>query len=61
MERDAAARAWLEILLRVRADAGRYFEAEMEATRRRIEAVHRAPVTHDVEPAGAPRLRRSDD
>ncbi len=61
MERDAAARARLEILLGVPADLGRHFETEMETVRRRIEAVHRAPVSHDVEPAGAPRLRRPDE
>jgi len=61
MERDASALAWTRALLALPTETGRYFDDEFEAVRRRIKAVHGAPVTHDTEPAGAPLLRRADD
>ncbi|HXX37044.1 MAG TPA: hypothetical protein VEP50_02680 [bacterium] len=61
MERDASVMAWVRALLTLPGDTGRHFGDEMEAVRRRIETVHRCSVTHDVQPAGTPRLRRSGD
>ncbi|HYM68735.1 MAG TPA: hypothetical protein VEZ44_04000 [bacterium] len=60
MERDTSALAWTRALLTLPTETGRDFDDELEAIRRRIKAVHDAPVTHDTEPAGAPRLRRDD-
>ncbi len=60
MERDAAPNTSMRTLLNLPDARGALFDEEMERTRRRIEAVHRAPVSHETEPAGAPRLQPPD-
>jgi len=60
MERDASPSTGMRALLALPDERGALFDEEMARTRRRIDAVHRAAVSHDTEPAGAPRLQPSD-
>jgi len=57
MDLDPSVVAWTRALLTLPAERGVHFAEEWDAVKRRIEAVHRAPVTHETEPAGAPRLQ----
>ena len=57
MERDSSSVARTRALLALPEARGALYDEEMERTRRRIQAVHRARVSQDTEPAGAPRLQ----
>jgi hypothetical protein len=56
MESDQAAIAITRALIKLPAKAGQRFAEEWTIVARRVEVVHGAPVPHDTEPAGAPRL-----
>jgi hypothetical protein len=60
MQWDAAPNTSIRTLLNLPDTRGALFDEEMERTRGRIEAVHRAPVSYETEPAGAPRLLSPD-
>ncbi len=60
MDRDISPVAAMRTLLALPDERGALFDEEMARTRRRIDAVHRAAVSHDTEPAGAPRLQPRD-
>jgi hypothetical protein len=46
--------------LRLPPDRGGRFAEEWAVVRRRIAVVHAADISHEVEPAGAPRLARPE-
>jgi hypothetical protein len=56
MESDQAAIARTRALLKLPVESGHRFAEEWAIVRRHVEIVHGAPVSHDTEPAGAPRL-----
>jgi hypothetical protein len=56
MDPDRSVIAWTRALLGLPAEAGERFSEEWTAVARRIEIVHGLRVSHDTEPAGAPRL-----
>ncbi|HLN13172.1 MAG TPA: hypothetical protein VK587_08275 [bacterium] len=60
MDRDTSRVVELRTLLALPDERGALFDDEMARTRRRIDAVHRAAVSHNTEPAGAPRLQPRD-
>ncbi len=60
MEPEGPGITWIRALLRLAAPTGERFAEELKILRRRIEIVHQAGVSHDVEPAGAPRLDAPD-
>ena len=57
MESDRPITAGTRALLRLPATSGERFPEEWKIVARRIEAVQTHPVSHDTEPAGAPRLQ----
>jgi hypothetical protein len=59
MDSDRPAITWTRTLLDLPEDTGERFADEWEIVRRRIEMVHGVPLSHDTEPAGAPRLAAS--
>lgn len=59
MPLDQAAIAWIHELLKLPAACGPRFPEEWNIVARRVEAVHETPVSHETEPAGAPRLDTS--
>ncbi|HLW60241.1 MAG TPA: hypothetical protein VKV57_10025 [bacterium] len=58
MEPDRSVVGWTRTLLKLPAEVGERFAEEWKIVARRIELVHAVPVSHDIEPAGAPRLER---
>lgn len=56
MESDQPVIAPIRTLLRLSAEMGERLREEWEVVVRRAEIVHNLAVSHDVEPAGAPRL-----
>ncbi len=56
MDSDRPAVAWTRALLDLPEDSGERFPEEWAIVRRRIEMVHGVRLSHDTEPAGAPRL-----
>jgi len=56
MESDRTAIFWTRTLLGLSAPLGERFPEEWEIVKRRVEVVHRTAVSHEAEPAGAPRL-----
>jgi hypothetical protein len=60
MDPDRASVASTRELLRLPQESGDRFAEEWMVVRRRIEVVHGVPVSHETEPAGAPRLRAAD-
>jgi len=56
-----AAIAWTRILLELPAGSGDRFQEEWKIVERRVDTVHRTPVSHEIEPAGAPRLDVPDE
>ncbi len=56
-----AAIAWTRTLLKLPAEPGQRFPEEWKIVERRVETVHRTPVSHEIEPAGAPRLDVPDE
>jgi hypothetical protein len=58
MEPDRSVAGWIRSLLKLPAEVGERFAEEWKTVARRIERVHTVPVSHDTEPAGAPRLER---
>ena len=61
MESDRAAILWTRALLGLSAPLGERFAEEWKIVKRRVEVVHQAVVSHDAEPAGAPRLDVADE
>lgn len=56
-----AAVAWTRTLLELPAGSGERFPEEWQIIERRVDIVHRTPVSHEIEPAGAPRLDVPDE
>jgi hypothetical protein len=61
MDTDAAAIAWTRTALTLPGESGQRFPEEWKIVERRVETVHGTPVSHEIEPAGAPRLAGSDE
>lgn len=61
MELDQPAIAGMRALLKLPADSGERFPEEWKIVGGRVDVVHTTPVSHDVEPAGAPRLDVSNE
>ena len=61
MEPDQPAIAGIRALLKLTAGAGERLPEEWKIVGRRIEVVHDTAVSHDTEPAGAPRLDAPDE
>jgi hypothetical protein len=55
-----AAIAWTRTLLGLPAGSGDRFQEEWKIVERRVDTVHGTPVSHEIEPAGAPRLDGPD-
>lgn len=60
MEPDQPVIAPIRTLLRLPAGSGERLREECQVVARRVELIHNLAVSHDVEPAGAPRLDVSD-
>lgn len=56
MEPEQAAIARTRMLLKLPAESGARFPEEWKIVARRVDVVHATLVSHDIEPAGAPRL-----
>ena len=56
MEPDQPVITSIRTLLRLSAESGERLPEEWRVVARRVEIIHNLPVSHDVEPAGAPRL-----
>lgn len=56
MKPDQPVIAAIRALLRLPPEPGERLPEEWEVVVRRIALVHNVPVSHDIEPAGAPRL-----
>ncbi len=56
MEPDQPAIAQIRTLLNLSAEPGERLPEEWKVVARRVELVHKLPVSHDIDPAGAPRL-----
>lgn len=56
MKPDQSVIAAIRALLRLPPEAGERLPEEWNAVVRQIANVHDVPVSHDIEPAGAPRL-----
>lgn len=56
MESNRPAIEWTRALLDLPEESGERTPDEWAVVRRRIETVHDVPLSHDTEPAGAPRL-----
>jgi hypothetical protein len=56
MESDQPAIAGTRMLLKLPAESGARFPEEWRIVARRVEVVHATSVSHEIEPAGAPRL-----
>ncbi len=61
MEPEGPVIIWTRSLLRLPAATGERFAEEWKSVRRRVEVVHATAASHDVEPAGAPRLDAPDE
>ena len=61
MAPNQAAIAWTRTLLELSAGSGDRFQEEWKIVERRVDTVHRTPVSHEIEPAGAPRLDVPDE
>jgi hypothetical protein len=61
MEPHPAAIAWTRTLLTLPGDSGQRFAEEWKIVERRVETVHGTPVSHEIEPARAPRLEVPDE
>jgi hypothetical protein len=56
MESDHPVIAPIRKLLRLSPASGERLPEEWQTVARRVEIIHALPVSHDVDPAGAPRL-----
>jgi hypothetical protein len=61
VEPDRTAIIWTRTLLGLSTPLGGRFPEEWKIVKHRVEVVHQAAVSHDVEPAGAPRLDVPDE
>ena len=56
MESDRPVTVHIRTLLRLPAESGERLPEEWGVVVRRVEVIHDLPVSHDTDPAGAPRL-----
>jgi hypothetical protein len=61
MASNQTAIAWIRRLLELPVGSGERFPEEWQTVERRVDTVHRTPVSHEIEPAGAPRLDVPDE
>lgn len=56
MESDQSVIAPIRTLLNLPHEPGERLAEEWKVVAQRVAAIHRIPISHDVDPAGAPRL-----